>query len=81
MKVRDLHKLVVDLVAKDPSILEREVRIGDQIESGPYLHASVGGVWRGRNNEVVFCANDDEQWQDDAAGYHPDFELEKLWIP
>jgi hypothetical protein len=79
MTLRELHQLLETMIHLDPSSMQKEVRIGDQIESGPYLHASVGGVWRGRKGEVVIAANDDEVWKDESAGYHPDFELERIW--
>lgn len=57
-----------------------QLRVGDQVESGPYLHASVGGVYKGRDGEIVICANDDQQWTDEYAKA-PDSELECLWAP
>jgi hypothetical protein len=61
---------------------DADIRIGDQVESGPYLHASVGGAFLARNGkDIILTANDDKVWQDEAAGYHSDYELEVLWRP
>lgn len=66
MTVADLIKLCVSLHP------DTEVRIGDQIEAGPYSNASVGGVWTSppdRNGEVervILCANDDAPWLDEC---------------
>lgn len=79
MNVRELQNLLNYLIVKDQTILDREVRIGDQVESGPYLNASLGSIFKGRNGDLILCANDDEVWKDEAAGYHPDFELDRVW--
>lgn len=62
-----------------------EIRIGDQTEAGPYLHASVGGAFAGSHGEVILCANDDEEWiSETPAAYVEEKdmpELEELWAP
>lgn len=60
-----------------------EIRVGDQVESGPYLHASVGGIFKGSKGEVVICANDDEVWKDEIAGFDPEQVPERpvIWKP
>jgi len=57
-----------------------EIRIGEQVEGGPYLHASVGGVWIGNEGDIIICANDDEVWKDEYA-MNPEKELQVLWAP
>lgn len=57
---------------------DAEIRIGDQIESGPYLHASVGGAWRGKLGAIILCAADDEVWEDEAAAERT---VEQIWKP
>lgn len=61
-----------------------EIRIGDQTEAGPYLHASVGGVF-GSDNGVILCANDDEEWISETPGAYVEEkdmpELPVLWSP
>jgi hypothetical protein len=57
-----------------------QLRIGDQVESGPYLHASIGGVFAGSEGSVILTANDDEVWTDESA-FNPDVELKVLWAP
>jgi hypothetical protein len=79
MNVRELYDLLGQAIVNGQEA--KEIRVGDQVESGPYLNASVGGVFQGRKGDVILCANDDEVWQDEAAGFHPDYELEKLWTP
>lgn len=59
------------------------IRIGDQLEAGPYSHASVGGVWQGVDGDVILCANDDEEWKDEHVvleGESTD-PLPVLWSP
>jgi hypothetical protein len=61
---------------------DAEVRIGDQVESGPYLHARIGGVFRSHNGrDIILTANDDEVWYDEEANTGRDDELEVLWRP
>ena len=65
-----------------------EIRIGDQIECGPYSHDKVGGVWTDRPDSggviqsVILCAEDSE-WRDEADNGIPGEgdELPLLWKP
>lgn len=47
---------------------DKEVRIGEQIESGPYLNAGLASIYRSTRGGVIICANDDEQWFDETTG-------------
>lgn len=79
MKVSELHALLARVLVngKDP-----EIRVGDQIESGPYLHASVGGVFEGTGGDIILCGNDDDQWKDESVSDSDDDpELPVLWQP
>lgn len=71
MKTRELINLLMSQAH------DADVRIGDQVESGPYLHASVGGVWRNGSGDVILTANDDKVWKDESAGG----EVEVIWQP
>ena len=71
-----LAPILTDPIRKSEEI---QIRIGDQVESGPYLHASVGGVFRGTDGSIILCANDDEQWHEEATGI--DHNLPVLWRP
>ena len=85
MKVLEL----IDLLGKYSP--DTEIRIGDQIEAGPYLHQEVGGVWtdrpgsRGEVGCVILCANDDNNlWKDeseDPAFPNVEDELPLIWKP
>lgn len=88
MNVQTLINLLVDLADKHGN--DVEVRIGDQIEDGPYSHDRVGGVWTNRPDNaggiqyVVLCA-EDTQWHDELV-YGDDFipaqhEMPLLWKP
>ena len=78
MNVQTLINLLVDLADKHGN--DVEVRIGDYVEAGPYVHDRVGSVWTtapdngGVVREVILCA-DDTSWRDEPA---PDSVL-KLW--
>lgn len=74
MKVATLITLLKALPA------EAEIRIGDQIEAGPYSNAEVGGIWlsapvNGSSERVILCANDDAPWLDEAGS------LDRVFIP
>ena len=63
---------------------DAEVRIGDQIEAGPYLHQEVGGVWRSLDNggghrAVILCAGDSDLWKSEEL--QPPDVLPLLWKP
>jgi hypothetical protein len=88
MNIQDLTNLLLGLM--DQHGKEVEVRIGDQIEAGPYFHASVGGVWTDRTGsggevtKVILCANDDDPWTSECD--EPVFpvsgeELPLIWKP
>lgn len=79
MKVRELHELTARMMVTGNG--DQEVRVGDQIESGPYLHASVGGVWEGKKGDLIICPNDDSQWQDESAELQDGEALGVLWKP
>jgi hypothetical protein len=61
---------LMELLKTQPA--DAEVRIGDQIEGGPYSNAPVGGVWtsppdrNGSIERVILCANDDTRWLDEC---------------
>jgi len=74
MKLKDLIAAIQIMEQYDP---EAEVRVGDQIECGPYMNASVGGIFRSRDSKrFVICANDDEQWKEEEV-----LEMETVWVP
>ncbi len=81
VNIVDLYSLLGKLIdGKTLGEIEKmEIRIGDQVESGPYLNAAVGGVFKGTNGEVILCANDDDQWREEATGI--DHDLPVLWKP
>ena len=81
MNVRELFEVLERLVAADPRNWKKEIRIGDQIESGPYLHASVGGVFRGEEGQIIICANDDDRWKDESVTLQDGQVLSTLWKP
>ena len=60
MKIKELKDLLQAECDKENG--DAEIRIGDAIESGPYLHASLGGVWKSLEGSLILCANDDEVW-------------------
>ena len=60
----NVRELIDVLAAIDPDM---EVRIGDQIESGPYSHTSVGGIWRGAKGAVIVCGNPDDEWVNEST--------------
>jgi hypothetical protein len=69
----NVRELVALLSKIDP---DREVRIGDQIESGPYSHTSVGGVWR-IDAGIVMCASPDDEWVSESTDEAPPI----VWTP
>ncbi len=88
MNVQTLTNLLLELMEKHGK--DVEVRIGDQIEAGPYSHDRVGGVWTNREDHVggvhyvILCA-DDSQWHDEIE-LTEEFvsdrdELPLLWKP
>ena len=66
---------------------DTEVRIGDQIEQGPYLHQAVGGVWKLLDDEsgvrgIVLCASDDDLWKEEFTIEDEEApELPQVWKP
>ena len=79
MKVIELYHVLRSVINANVDAGENEIRIGDQVESGPYLHASVGGVFKGTQGEIILCANDDDQWREEPTGV--DHDLPVLWKP
>jgi len=79
MTVYELHELLTRELGKGNGL--KEIRLGDQIESGQYLHASVGGVYEGTRLDVILCANDDEQWFDEGVQITESQTLKALWEP
>jgi len=71
-----VHELAAVLRAASP---EAEVRIGDQLEAGPYEHIQVGGVFKGTAGEVILCADPDAPSQDEPTGI--DHDMPVLWKP
>jgi len=92
MNVQTLTNLLLELMEKHGK--DVEVRIGDQIEAGPYSHDRVGGVWTNREDNaggvhyVILCAEDSD-WEDEIelgtaamiGGPSPGEELPLLWKP
>lgn len=76
MKIREMRELCQAF--EDRGLGERDIRLGDQIESGPYLHASVGGIFESPECNLIVCANDDEVWRDETAKVS---ELKAVWPP
>ena len=81
MTVQELIAVLGNLSA------DMEVRIGDQLDLGPYSHDRVGGVWTSRPNHagdiqyVILCA-EDANWQDEFEGdIKSDDELPMVWMP
>lgn len=54
-----------------------EVRIGDQIEAGPYSHVKVGAVFKGAGEVVIICGDPDGEWFEEAQGV--DHDLPVIW--
>jgi len=52
---------------------DAEVRIGEQIESGPYLHGAIGSVYRIEKGVLVLCVDDEGIWTDETMP-------EAIWI-
>lgn len=87
MNVQTLTNLLLQLMDKHGK--DVEVRIGDQIEAGPYSHDRVGSAWTNRPDNaggvhyVILCA-EDSNWRDECEdpsypeGYE---ELPLLWKP
>jgi hypothetical protein len=73
MKASQLIRVLMEIPA------DAEIRIGDQVESGPYLNAAVGGVFKGTDGSVILCADDDDQWREEPTGI--DHNLPVLWTP
>lgn len=87
MNVQTLVNLLLPLMEKHGKDLE--IRIGDQIQAGPYSHDRVGSVWTNRPDNagdvyyVILCA-EDTNWKDESDD--PEFpsdedELPLLWTP
>ena len=70
MNIQTLTNLLLGLMEKHGK--DVEVRIGDQIEVGPYSHDRVGGVWTDRPDRggaiqsVILCAEDTD-WKDENS--------------
>ena len=83
MKLSELMTVLAEIRLRTVPPQDPEVRIGDQVESGPYLHAPVGGVFEGAKGSVILCANDDAEWHDEVGGAYIDLaempELPVLW--
>lgn len=77
MNVRQLHQLLETMIHNDPAVMHSSVRIGDQIEAGPYEHTPVGGIYRGTDGEVIICADPDAESKEEATGI--DHGLPVLW--
>jgi hypothetical protein len=73
MRVAELIEVLRD---RNP---EDEVRIGDQLEAGPYEHYPVGGVYKGTHREVILCSNPDARSTEEPTG--TDHDLLVLWRP
>lgn len=85
MNVQTLTNVLLALMDKHGK--DVEVRIGDQIELGPYSHDRVGGVWTNQPDNaggvhyVILCA-EDTNWQDEFEGdIKSDDELPLVWKP
>ena len=82
--------MVMDLIALLNHLpMNAEIRIGDQIEAGPYLHQAPGGVWVKKDpngavvKSVILCAGDDDLWTDETintAGTRA-AKLPIIWLP
>lgn len=79
MKVIELYHLLRTVIAANVENGQKQIRIGDQNESGPYEHAPVGGVFRGTDSEVIICADPDADWDEEETGIG--HELPTLWSP
>lgn len=81
MTIYELKELCETLLANGKG--NAEVRVGDTIESGPYLHASVGGIFESPKGYLVICVNDDEQWCDESPEkfVEHDESMKVLWKP
>ena len=86
MNIQTLANILLELMDKHGR--DVEVRIGDQVEAGPYYHDRVGGVWSSRPDDgggvhyVIICA-EDTQWIEEAENCIPEEgdELPLLWMP
>jgi len=70
MRVNELIEILETFRVSNP-----EVRIGDQIEAGPYEHFGIVGLWKGEQGTIILCGNPDEEGYDES----PLTELPKLW--
>jgi len=75
MKVSELLDLLGKIHAENEG-MDLEIRIGDQIEAGAYLHGPVGGVYQGTNGEIILCSSDDATWLEEPV---TDENLPVLW--
>jgi hypothetical protein len=77
MRLSDLLKLLQqyreDVSGTDDE--NPEIRIGDQLEAGPYEHYPLGGIWQGEKGEIILVAHPDA----DGLEESPHKELPKLW--
>lgn len=78
MNILVLHALLGSLMEGKtiPELEKIDIRIGDQIESGPYEHGSVVGIYRGTDGDVIVCGGDD--WEEEETGFD---ELPVVWSP
>jgi hypothetical protein len=80
MNVRELIEVLGQLPA------DTEVRLGDQLEEGPYFHDRVGSIWTDRPNNagdiryVMICAEDtDWRAETDSGKLMEGDELPIIW--
>lgn len=78
MKVLELYHLLRSVINANVDNGEKEIRIGDQIEAGPYSHSPVGGVYLGTWGEVIICADPDTPATDEESMHE---NLPVLWAP
>lgn len=78
MRLYELHALLGEMIEKGHQLAE--VRIGDMIESGPYLNTSVASVFQDNAGHVIICGSDDEDWRDETIhGHEAERGMPILW--
>lgn len=78
MKLGELKALLLRLGGTDED--EVEIRLGE-LESGPFMHAAVGGIWRGSRGDLILTPNDDEEWFDESEAADENGDPEIVWAP